>query len=221
MRSSLPHIFLSFIALVAVSCAAIPMTVDISRPPAVNPDVGTAVRIVGVTDRRVFKEQYTTGAGYPAKREWIGNTDITDRLVGRVPGSSEVTYYAGVFLAEGDTVSAVVADAVVRGLQRSGYRVLVAGEPGLDAAAALQVFVDSFWVSLDGGPYFEARVVVEGPIPPFIDGVSFESTTWGEKKNFFNPIQSTKSNCRPTLRQGVVDLETDITTRLRQYKKAN
>ncbi len=161
----------------ATGCAAGRGTIDLKATDSVNPATGPDVKLVRVSDRRVFQVDPPQPSIPSLMDGQIGNSAITSRAIARKRGGFGQAM-GDIVLPEGRTVVQVVREVLSRGLRESGYRVLEEGEPTYDDAVPLEVDIHQFWAWFTPGFWaitleFDSRIRVFGPIKPFDDGEVF------------------------------------------------
>jgi hypothetical protein len=204
---------LAGVALLALSsaCATSRGTLDV-RVPAVASSQGPAVKIVSVTDRRTFEREPSDPSTPSLKGGEIEDRSITSRAIARKRNSYGQAL-GDILLPEGRTVELVGEEALTRGLNESGYRVLREGEDGYDAAVPLQGEILQFWSWFSPGFWaahleFASRIRLSGPIEPLGDGEEFSGyvrlgTSAATGRAWLN-----------TINQGLDKLNEDMKTRL-------
>ncbi len=195
----------------ATGCATGRGTIDLKATYSVNPTTGPDVKLVRVSDRRVFQVDPSQPSIPSLMDGQINNSAITSRAIARKRGGFGAAL-GDIVLPEGRTVVQVVSEVLSRGLRESGYRVLEAGEPKYDDAVPLEVDIHQFWAWFTPGFWaitleFDSRIRVSGPITPFDDG------------EVFRGLASTQSGAAFTedwlniMKKGLANLNEDIVSR--------
>jgi hypothetical protein len=159
-----PPFVVILVALVslATGCGPKRLVLDVQRNALENPERGTPVTIVRVSDRRVFKElPKREGRASADPKTWasrenhpfvpqletggIDDPSITVRAVAqkRNPSSGEVS--CDLLLPEGDSVETLAREAIAEAFRRSGYRVLEYGEAGDGDSHTVEADIEEFW----------------------------------------------------------------------------
>lgn len=169
---------LAFVMSAALGACALTRSEVAVVPDTVADPAGGVVVVLGpVTDERRF-EVAPSEPSVPSLKEpgQIGDKQITNRAIGR----KRNTYGAAlgdVLLADPQTVSRLVAEAVKSGLRDAGYRVVEVDDPANARAPRVTVRVMEFWnwvtpgfssIKLD----HSARVILEGGLPALRQPVS-------------------------------------------------
>jgi hypothetical protein len=148
----------------AVGCAAGSaerLVLDIRRSLPADPEHGTPVKIIRVSDRRVFKQipketKRTTSDpktwvnqkkfGFVPQLETGGIHDhaTTVRAVGQLRGISGNVDY-DLLLPEGRSVEVLTQEALTEAFRTAGYRVLGRGDTGYESSYAVEVDIEEFW----------------------------------------------------------------------------
>ncbi len=159
------------------ACASGPRgVVDVRVEPAANPEGGSAFRIGRVRDARVFDQDPGAGTWTPSLAgDAVDDPDRAARAMARRRVEGNYASGDNISLPEGQTVAGVVAEAVGRGFREAGQRVLAPGDPGYDAAPAIDVDVIQFWgrmrPDLHGVRFdFRTQVFVTAPARTFREG---------------------------------------------------
>ena len=135
-------------------CAMVQTTTKLDVPVAKSVSTtGPAVNIVSVTDNRKFVYPHEAGdCETPSveNEKMLNDADVKARAFsrqGRCDGG-EWANHAMVTVPEGQTIAGNVKDAIIAGLEESGYRV-TKSDP---SATSISVTVNKFWVGreLDG-----------------------------------------------------------------------
>jgi hypothetical protein len=149
----------ALLATVVCGCAPRVMRrVDVQFPS--NPPSGTAIRIGEVKDRRVLED--------------VSDVEfLRPRLVG--------AHGDRALLPEGTTVEELAGKLAAAGFQRAGYRVLKGGDAGYEGAAPIDVDVEDFWMSGEGGGaffrlYMKASFRLKGPLAVLEDDPRIDSS---------------------------------------------
>jgi len=143
--------FLLLAALVLSSgCALTRGVMDIKGKPVANPESGKTVKIVSVTDNRVF-EVAPSNASIPSLQGGeINDKSITRRAIARKRNTFGAAL-GDIVLPENRTVSMVAQERITRVFRESGYRVLEEGDSGYERAIPVRVSIEKFWAWLSPG----------------------------------------------------------------------
>jgi len=135
------------LVLLLSGCAATRSTFDVpvARVEAANPPAVAYVKLVGVTDKRVF-EASPSSPSTPSlqKAEELRDPAITARAIARKRGGFG-NAMADILLPEGRTVVQVVTEAITDALRQQGYAVVETGAPQYATAIPLAVDIQQFW----------------------------------------------------------------------------
>jgi uncharacterized lipoprotein YajG len=180
MKKLFGYVIIALTALSLGGCATtrstVMPTVAKAAVPA-NPTEGPAVKIVAVSDQRVFelKPRSPSSPSLGSETE-LANTAITSRAIGRKRGGFGMAL-GDVLLPEGTTVASMIQEAVTNAYRESGYRVLGKDDAGFDAAVPVDVKVKQFWcwdtpgfwqMSLEN----RMEVLITAPQPGFENGAT-------------------------------------------------
>ena len=200
-------------------CALGRGTVELDTMKSSNPYSGPEVKLVRISDKRVFQIDPSDPSTPSLMDNQIHNAGITSRAIARKRGGFG-NALGDIVLPEGRTVMQVIDEALSRGLRESGYRVLVKGDPGYAAAAPLEVDIRRFWAWFTPGFVaitleFRTEIDVSGPITPFENGQEFDgyATTQG--------AAAFTEDWMKVMKLGLDDLNLDIVSRqLLQSRRA-
>lgn len=146
MKSSgvLRFSFLFLVCIVLSACAVGRTTVEVKKQFELenNPAEGVAVQISEVTDSRAFKIKPANP--YEPSVDPSETEDISASAVGRKRGGFGKAF-GSVVLANGETVNAIIEDAVKTGYQKAGYRVLPSEGTDENGAMKVKVVIEKFW----------------------------------------------------------------------------
>jgi hypothetical protein len=195
----------------ATGCATGRGTIDLKPADTANPATGPEIRLVRVSDRRVFQVDPPSPWIPSVMNDEIENTAITSRAIARKRGGFGMAL-GDIVLPEGRTVVQVTREALSRGLRESGYRVLEEGDPGYDAAIPLQADIQQFWAWVSPGMWtltleFDSRIRVSGPIQHFDDGEEFRGHA------ITNPSAAFTDDWIDVMNKGLENLNDDIKSR--------
>lgn len=140
-------VLIASVAMLVGGCAAGRGTLDPQVERGSAPVAGPAVVLVGVTDKREF-EASPRDPSIPSLQSAadLNDPSITSRAFARKRGGFG-NALGDIVLPEGRTVAGLVGEAVTRGFNQAGYRVLAAppAAAGDDAATPVAVDVNAFW----------------------------------------------------------------------------
>lgn len=139
------------LGLLVSACAVGRGVMDLPVAAGENPAAGPAVKLVAVTDERMF-EVSPPRPDIPSLQstEDYDNPDIVHRAVARKRGGFGAAL-GDIVLPEGRTVAIVVQEALEKALRESGYRVLEKNAAEYAGALALKAKVKEFWAWFNPG----------------------------------------------------------------------
>lgn len=216
MKSSskmLSVVVLGLAVLAAAGCATSRGVMEVETAESVNPDSGTAVRFAAISDKRTFEVNPDDPQIPSLKGNEINDAAITSRAIARKRNTFGKAM-GDILLPEGQTVMAIVAASLAKGLRENGYRVLDESDAGYDDAAPLDVSIDRFWGWFQPGfwqvkLHFGTELTVTGPVEPFAQGKRFSSDVE------MGYQAATESNWRKTMDGSLVQLNQDMSSALR------
>ncbi|MHC4525734.1 MAG: flagellar biosynthesis protein [Planctomycetota bacterium] len=162
------------VMLLVSGCATNRGIVDVRITGSQNPTSGPAVKILRVTDKRVFEKAPRVASIPSLKGGGIDDKSITSRAIAR----KRNTYgkaLGDILLPEGRTVENLVREALTKSFREAGYRV-IDGAPGLNGKVMpVEADIEQFWAWVTPGFWavsmeFEAKVNIKGDVPPFKNG---------------------------------------------------
>ena len=145
----------------AVGCAAERLVLDIRRSLPANPEHGTSVKIIRVSDQRVFKKiPKETSRTNSDPKTWVNQENhafvpqletggihdhaTTVRAVGQIRDDAGNVDY-DLLLPEGRSVEVLTQEALTEAFRTSGYRVLERGDTGYESSYTVEVDIEQFW----------------------------------------------------------------------------
>ena len=133
------------LGIVLASCASNRGRLDVrvQQSPAAAANA-VPLKIVAVTDKRVFQINPRQPSIPSLKHGEINNPAITKRAIARKRGGFGMAV-GDILLPEGRTVEDVTRETLVKALTKKGYRVLKPGDPGYEDAPALSAEIHQFW----------------------------------------------------------------------------
>ena len=160
--------------LLGSGCATNRGIMDVRLDVPQNPSSGKAVKIVRVTDRRVFETAPRTASVPSLKGNEIDDKAITSRAIARKRNGYGKAL-GDILLPEGRTVEDLVRESLTKSFREAGYRV-VENEDGAKAVP-IEADIDQFWSWFSPGFWalsleFEAKVQVKGDVPSYQNGKS-------------------------------------------------
>lgn len=204
-----------FAGLVASGCATSRGEIDVEVPYTPNPEASEAVKLVEVSDKRVFEIKPKKPYIPSLQNDEIDDPSITTRAIAR----KRNTYGMGlgdILLPEGRTVAQVVEEALVKALRESGYRVVSQGQAGYETALPLSADINQFWAWFNPGFWqitvsHKSEILLKGDWPVTDDNRTVEgnaklhamaaaSQQWREVIN--NGIDDLIENLKKALRKG-------------------
>lgn len=168
-------VFCAILVMASLSaCATSRSVVDIkSAPLAANaaPAAGPAVRLVKVTDARLFDAEPPNPSTPSLSSSDINNAALKARAVGRKRNTYGMAL-GDVMLPDGQTVAGLLTTATETGLTRAGFRVLHKGEPGYDGAAPVELWINKYWSwvtlgALEGTFHNQAEIELTSDLSAF------------------------------------------------------
>jgi hypothetical protein len=132
------------IATILTGCATSRGVLDLKVPDLPNPASSQAVKIMDVTDKRVFEIEPKKPSIPSLQNDEINDPKITRRAVARKRNGFGAAL-GDILLPEGQTVEQLTRAALENALRESGYRVVAAGETGYDSATPVSAEIQQFW----------------------------------------------------------------------------
>jgi len=173
-KSAIIILFLAFMLLVFGGCATNRGVLDVRVSLPENSDAQKAVKIVRVTDRRVFELKPAIASTPSLKGGEINNKMITSRAIARKRNSYGKAL-GDILLPEGRTVENLVKEALIRAFRESEYRVIDKNDLAYSAAIPLEADINQFWSWFTPGFWaikleFDSRIKITGDVPGFQNG---------------------------------------------------
>lgn len=132
-------------AVIMISgCAVNRGELALEAPTVANPERGQPVKIVEVTDNRVFAINPPKPSTPSLKNDEIDDPSITKRAIARKRGGWGQAL-GDILLPEGETVEELTATALATALKEKGYRVVPEGDPAHATALPLRASINQFW----------------------------------------------------------------------------
>ena len=163
--------WLAFLCLgfLTAGCALNRGEVAVQVPETANPESTALVKIVEVSDDRVFAIDPPQPSTPSLMNDEIDDPLITSRAVAR----KRNTYGAAlgdILLPQGQTVEALVEDALAKALKEEGYKVVAEGDPGYAQALSLKARILEFWAWMTPGFWeialeHQSRLMLERDLP--------------------------------------------------------
>ncbi len=173
MKNKRPiRIFTTLLLLSALvltgGCALTRGVMDIKGKPVANPESGKAIKIVSVTDNRVFEVAPSSASTPSLQGDEINDKAITSRAVARKRNTVGAAL-GDIVLPENRTVTMVAQERITRVFRESGYRVLEVGDSDYDRAIPVTVNIEKFWSWFSPGFWkvsleFDADMHIQGSI---------------------------------------------------------
>ncbi len=174
-------LFLVIVATVLVSgCALGRSEVSVSPSASLsNPSQGTAIKIAKIEDIRHFEVDPRQASTPSLSDQDINNTTITTRAIARKRGGFGKAL-GDVLLPEGQTVAALMQQALTDGFRGAGYQVLAPGDSGYDQAVPISAQIKQYWCWFSPGFFSvsinnRAEVDLSGPLPELGNGLTVHS----------------------------------------------
>ena len=210
-------ILISMMTLVLNACATSRGVLDLNVPDLPNPSSAQSVKIVEVADKRVFEIDPKKPSIPSLQNDEINEPSITRRAVARKRNGYGAAL-GDILLPEGRTVEELTRDALINALRDSGYRVLVDGEPGYEAATPVSAEIHQFWAWMTPGFWtiklrYNAKLQLKGDWPlnddhQFVEGDArysgaiASSSEWREVIN--NGIKNLILNLKNMLKKATI-----------------
>ncbi len=135
---------LAAVAVWATGCATNRGILDVRVPSVPDPSSAKAVKIVSVTDNRVFELKPKTASVPSLKDKAINDKSITSRAIARKRNAYGKAL-GDIVLPEGRTVCDLVKESLTQSLREKGYSVVEPTAPGADKAIPVQAEIQQFW----------------------------------------------------------------------------
>jgi len=151
-------------------CATSRSIVDIKVAPGPDPANGKPVKIMHVTDGRIFEATPRTQSIPSLNEEEIKDVGITSRAIGR----KRNTYGKALgdfLLPEQRTVQDLIREAMTKALREKGYSVVEQNSAAYEGALPLEADITQLWAYMTPGFWSltlesEIKVTVKGEIFP-------------------------------------------------------
>lgn len=163
-----------FITLsLATGCATNRGIMDVQIPQTVNPEKGISVKIVRVTDCRVFEKAPRQPSIPSLKDGAIDNKAITSRAIAR-KRNGYGRALGDIVLPEGRTVEMLITESLTKAFRDAGYQVVGANDTS-PAAIPVEAEIEQFWSWITPGAwsigvFFETTVNIKCALPSFKSG---------------------------------------------------
>lgn len=135
---------LTAVTVLATGCATNRGILDVRVPAVPNPSASKVVKIVSVTDNRVFELKPKTASVPSLKDKAINDKSITSRAIARKRNAYGKAL-GDIVLPEGRTVCDLVKESLTQSLREKGYSVVEPTAPGADKAIPVQAEIQQFW----------------------------------------------------------------------------
>jgi hypothetical protein len=163
-------------------CATSRSVVSLDQPTnaASNPEQGIAVKIVKVSDARIFEASPKNPDTPSLSGDDINNASLKARALGRKRGGFGAAL-GDVMLPDNQTVASLMQNTLANGFRNANYRVLTPDDAGYDAAIPVQARVVQFWSWLQMGfwqltVHNRAEVEITGSLQPLKGGLTVHSS---------------------------------------------
>ncbi len=201
-------------------CATNRGIIELNEEVSSNPETGTAIKFVRVSDKRVFQVS-PPQANIPSLKydEDINKPEIKSRAIARKRNAYGKAL-GDILLPEGKTIMGLVESNLSKGLRQSGYRVVSKEDQDFKEATPVEVDIDKFWGWFSPGFWsiginFETSIVVTAPAGDFKDGMEFDSKV---QKRFQTAAEG---NWLETINAAMDVLYKDIASEIDKQKKKN
>lgn len=156
--------------LLGSGCATNRGIMDVQFTVPEDPASGKAVKIVRVTDRRMFEAAPRDPSVPSLKGNEIEDKAITSRAIARKRNGYGKAL-GDILLPEGRTVEDLVRESLTSSFREAGYRVVEDG----DKAVPVEADIDQFWAWFTPGFWalsleFETEVKIKGNLPSYKNG---------------------------------------------------
>ncbi len=203
-------IVLGFLMLVT-GCATNRGMIDVRVVPTPDPQSSAVVKIVRVTDQRVFELRPTVASTPSLKDGQINNKAITSRAIARKRNGFGKAL-GDILLPEGRSVEDLVKESVQKALRDKGYS--VATDDSQVDVIPVEVDINQFWAWMTPGVWsigleFEAEVDITSPLM----SSSNKETVRGYVK--LHSQMATGKAWLNTVNKGLADLITNIKGKIR------
>ena len=143
--------------LFVTGCAASRSVVTLETAEAIgNPATGVAVKLVIVEDKRVFEFEPKLPEIPSISEAEVNNPSIQARAIGRKRNGYGAAL-GDILLAEGTTVSSLMAEELTKTFRAAGYRVVTENDPDFATAMPVEVEIHQFWSWMKWG-FTELRI---------------------------------------------------------------
>ena len=200
------------------ACAVDRSTVSIDPPESIaNPVNGVDVKLVSVTDSRLFEFRPTTPDIPSLSEDEINNDSIKARAFARKRNSYGKAL-GDVVLPENQTVAGIMKPALENAFRAAGYRVLEPGNPEFDKAIPVEVKVIQFWSWIEWGfwelgLHNKAEVSISATEVPMAEGLTVFNETVGKHAAVFD------GDWQQSATTGIMDLGVKVTDELNKLRQ--
>lgn len=173
-KTSTTILFLGFMLLFLAGCAGSRGVLDVRVTLPENSKAVKAIKIVRVTDDRVFELRPKIASIPSLKGGEINNKALTLRAIARKRNMYGMAL-GDILLPEGRTVEDLVKEALIRAFRESEYRVIDKSDMAYSNAIPIEVDINQFWSWFTPGMWsvkleFESRIKITGDVPGFANG---------------------------------------------------
>ncbi|OUR75885.1 hypothetical protein A9Q83_16040 [Alphaproteobacteria bacterium 46_93_T64] len=202
---------LIFMTGCALSRSVVP--VEISEA-AVNPVNGIDVKIVSVTDKRIFQVDPKT-PNIPSISESEANTDaIRARAIARKRNGYGAAL-GDVLLPEGQSVASVMERSLSNSFRLAGFRVLKPADPNYETAKPIKVDLIKFWSWIEWGfvelkVHNKSEIRLQGPVASLENGKTISNEHIGSHAAVF------ESDWQDSASLGIAGLSEKVTQELQK-----
>ena len=196
------------------ACAAGRSVVSIPLPNSEsNPVNGVDIKLVAVTDNRVFQVK----PGVPEVPSLSEDEEINSGIKARAYARKRGDWGQGlgdVILPEGETVVGVMTQYMQSAFQNAGYRVLSEGDAGYDSAIPVTVRIVQFWcwVELTVGLSNISEIIIRAP-----DG-KLEDVLIVRNKSVHKAFLSTDEAWQQCATLGMQEISAKVSAELRKLQ---
>jgi len=169
------------LAVMVSGCAASRSVVSLDQPSGTipNPERGTTIKIVKVSDARTFEASPKNPDTPSLGGQDVNDSSLTARAIGR-KRSGFGAAMGDVLLPEGQTVSDMMASTLTTGFRQANYRVLSPGDSGYETAVPVKARIVQFWSWFQPGfweveVHNRAEVELTGSLPVLKNGLMVRS----------------------------------------------
>ncbi|MCZ4281016.1 hypothetical protein O4H49_09525 [Kiloniella laminariae] len=203
------------LGVLASGCATGRGEVDVKVAETANPAAGIAVKILEISDKRLFEISPKQPSVPSLKnKEDYENPEVKARAIARKRNSYGIAL-GDIVLPEGKTVSQLVQAALENGLKESGYHIVNSEQSDYENVLVLEADITEYWAWFNPGFWsvtatHRARVELIGDWPL----INEERTITGEGQS--SGMAITTKQWQEALEEGTENLSKDLQKKLKQ-----